>query len=282
MNKNIYILLLIVVIISISLFVFRDLVFRKSSDIKPPNVSDGKVKLIIMTEYNEYFIDQDIWLKVSVVNNSNENYYLKLPLNRSYIYFKGVYPSEKIVTDSFTVDPGEIKDSLKILPGNSYEKVVSLNPVNEKFFRENGKETGIYSLIAGYQDLLSNELSIPVILPSGDDKELYEQTFGSLFGQEVSDYDKAVKLGELLKKYPATKYSPQLYNIFFRESDFVNDYNRASENMSDFFEYNNDTYGAELILDIGNHNMEKLSSKYRDTKTGYLIRQKKKEALTHK
>ena len=141
---------------------------------------------------------------------------------------------------------------------------------------------GNFKIIAEYQDLSSNELNISVSEPAGIDKELYDQTYGSLFKMNIPDVDKMYKLEALLKKYPGTKYSPQLYNKFFRESKFINDYNKSTENISDFFENNNDTYGAELILELGNHNLEKLSSKYRDTKTGYLIRQRKKEELTHK
>lgn len=281
-KKNILIILLSIALISVSIFIFRSEVFRRKPDTKHPDTADRKVILILSPEYDGYFINQDIWMKVVVVNNSDDNYYLKLPLNRTYTNFYRTYPSGKIITDSITVNRLKPPDSLKLLPGGSYEKVMTLNKTSTKLLIDDINETGIYIINATYQDLVSNELKLPVTVPAGIDKELYDQTYGKLFAQNISEEERVYKLEDLLKKYPATKYSPQLYNIFFRESNFTNDYNRSSENISDFFKYNNDTYGAGLILDIGNHNLEKLSSKYRDSKTGYMIRQRKKEALTHK
>lgn len=286
-NKNKFILIfsLFLVLVSVLIFTFRSDIFRKRSGNDLLDSTDREVKLIITPEYSEYFIEQDIWMKVMVVNNSIESYYLKFPLNRTFTNFKGMYPSGKIIADSITFNPIEKSDSLKLIPGSSYEKVMALNKAAKNFFisdKGDNVETGIYKINARYQQLVSNELSLKVTLPTGADKELYDETYGKLFIQNVSPEEKIYKLEELINRYPSSKYSPQLYYIFFRESNFTNDYNRSSENISDFFKYNNDTYGADLILDIGNYNLEKLSSKYRDSKTGYLIRQRKKEALTHK
>lgn len=281
-NKLLIILILILIIISALIYVFRSDIFKKSSVNSHLDSSENIVKLVIEPEYESYFIDQDIWLKVIVVNNSSDNYFLKMPLIRSVVSFKGISPSGKIYEDSLKININEPTDSLKLIPGNSFEKVMPLNIETKRFFYPENTERENFKIIAKYQNLSSNELSISVSEPVGIDKELYEQTYGSLFKMNIPDEDKMYKLEALLKKYPGTKYSPQLYNLFFRESKFINDYNKSTENISDFFDNNNDTYGAELILELGNHNLEKLSSRYRDTKTGYLIRQRKKEELTHK
>ncbi|MBK8553671.1 MAG: hypothetical protein IPL53_22510 [Ignavibacteria bacterium] len=157
-----------------------------------------------------------------------------------------------------------------------------LNKLIGKFYNEDKKEIGVYKINARYQDLNSNELNINVTEPTGIEKELYDQTYGQLFKPEIPQYEKIQKLSVLLNKYPGSKYSPQLYKMYFDESKFTKDYNNNSEEIVDFFEYNHDTYGADLILEIGNVNFEKLLSKYRDSKTGYMIRQRRKETLTHK
>ena len=64
---------------------------------------------------------------------------------------------------------------------------------------------GNFKIIAEYQDLSSNELNISVSEPAGIDKELYDQTYGSLFKMNIPDVDKMYKLEALLKKYPGTK-----------------------------------------------------------------------------
>lgn len=281
-NKFLIILILIIIIISVLIYIFRSDIFKKASVNSHLASSENKVKLVIDPEYDRYFIDQDIWLKVVVVNNSSDNYFLKMPLNRFVVRFKGISPSGKVFEDSLRINIIEPADSLKLLPGNSFEKVMPLNIQTKRFFSPENTEKGNFKIIAKYQNLVSNELNISVSEPEGIEKELYDQTYGSLFTQNISEMDKIYKLEELLKKYPGTKYSPQLYNKFFRESKFINDYNKSTENILDFFENNNDTYGAELILELGNHNLEKLSSKYRDSKTDFLIRQRKKEDLTHK
>ena len=284
-NKNRLISFLIIIVVAFLIFLFKSLLTNNKSVIDSSDTPKKKVSLIISPEFVLFFKEQDVWMKVTVMNNSGDDYYLKFPLNRSLINLSVTTPAGKIIKDSVLSEITEPSDSLKLLPGSSYEKVM---PMNREIKNSSAKgnfilsDTGIYKIKIFYQDLISDEISIPVTAPSGNDKELYDKTYGSLFEQNVSEYDKLAELEELLKKYPASKYSPQLYYLFFRESNFTNDYNRASENISDFFKYNNDTYGAELILDLGNHNMEKLSSMYRDTKTGYLIRQRRKEIMTHK
>ncbi|HMS65548.1 MAG TPA: hypothetical protein PKD83_09885 [Ignavibacteria bacterium] len=284
-NKNRLISFLIIIVVAFLIFLFKSLLTNNKSVIESSDTPGKKVSLVISPEFVSFFKEQDVWMKVTVMNNSPNDYYLKFPLNRSLINLSVTTPAGKIIKDSVLSEITEPSDSLKLLPGSSYEKVM---PMNREIKNSSAKgnfilsDTGIYKIKIFYQDLISDEISIPVTAPSGNDKELYDKPSGSLFEQNVSEYDKLAELEELLKKYPASKYSPQLYYLFFRESNFTNDYNRSSENISDFFKYNNNTYGAELILDLGNHNMEKLSSMYRDTKTGYLIRQRRKEIMTHK
>lgn len=284
-SKNINYLtvfILIFIFSAIIIFIFRSDIFRKEKNNVVPDSKDGKVKLEIASEYDEYFVDQLIWIKVVVTNNSKENYYLKFPLKRLYIYFGVTYPSGKKFTDSFSSELQEQPDSLKLEPGSSFEKVMPLNTAIEKFYGEDNKETGFYKINAKYQNLISNDLNLNVTEPTGEDKEIYEQTYEKLFRTEIPQYGKIQKLGEALKKYPGTKYTPQLYKIYFDESNYSKDYNNNSDEINNFFESNYDTYGADLILDVGNVNFEKLLSKYRDSKTGYMIRQRRKEALTHK
>lgn len=281
-HKKVFILTSIVVLVCLLIFLFVPDLFKKGNENLIKNTSAGKVNLIITSEYEEYFIDQDIWIKVSVVNNSNENYFLKWPLTLTYTHFAGTYPSGKKINEIPTDDSIEPKDSLKLDPGGSFEKVMSLNKLIGKFYNEDKKEIGVYKINARYQDLNSNELNIDVTEPTDIDKELYDQTYLQLFKPEIPRYEKIQKLAVLLNKYPGSKYSPQLYKMYFDESKFTKDYNNNSEEIVDFFKYNHDTYGADLILEIGNVNFEKLLSKYRDSKTGYMIRQRRKETLTHK
>ena len=281
-NKGLLISVLIIFTAFLLLFIFKSKIIRNEREDLIPDSAERKVSLIITPEYDEYFIDQLIWIKINVANNSNENYYLKSPLKRSYVSFAGTYPSGKNFTDSLSSDIREHSDSLSLEPGSSFEKVIPVNISAEKFYGEEKKETGNYKINAMYQNLTSNDLNINVSGPPGIDKEIYDKTYGKLFTADIPQYEKIQKLGELLKKYPGTKYSPQLYKIYFSESNYSKDYNNNSDDINYFFENNSDTYGADLILDIGNVNFEKLLSKYRDSKTGYMIRQRKKEALTLK
>lgn len=281
-NKSILYSVLIIFTVILSMYIFTSKTFRNEKEKLIPDSAERKVSLIITPEYDEYFIDQLIWLKINVANNSNENYYLKSPLKRSFVSFAGTYPSGKKIADSLNLDIREHSDSLKLEPGSSFEKVIPVTISSDKFYGEGKKETGKFNIIAEYQNLTSNELNINVTEPAGVDKEIYDQTYGNLFITDIPQYEKIQMLGELLKKYPGTKYSPQLYKIYFSESNYSKDYNNNSDDINFFFENNFDTYGADLILDIGNVNFEKLLSKYRDSKTGYMIRQRRKEALTLK
>ena len=281
-NKGLLISVLIIFTAFLLLFIFKSEIIRNEREDLIPDSAERKVSLIITSEYDEYFIDQLIWIKINVANNSNENYYLKSPIKRAYVDFSVTYPSGKKLSDSLSLDIREHSDSLKLEPGSSFEKVIPVNISSDKFYGEGKKETGKFNIIAEYQNLTSNELNINVTEPAGVDKEIYDQTYGNLFITDIPQYEKIQKLGELLKKYPGTKYSPQLYKIYFSESNYSKDYNNNSDDINFFFENNSDTYGADLILDIGNVNYEKLLSKYRDSKTGYMIRQRRKEALTLK
>ena len=281
-NKNLLISVLIIFAVILLLFIFKSNTFRKANESMIPDSAERKVSLIITPEYDEYLLDQLIWVKINLTNNSNENYFLKSPLKRSYVRFAGTYPSGEKIAVSFISEIQEQSDSLKLEPGSSFEKVMPLNISAEKFYGKEKKETGNYKINAKYQNLTSNELIINVTEPAGIDKEIYEQTYGKLFKAEISQYEKIQKLGEAIKKYPGTKYSPQLYKIYFDESNYSKDYNNNSDDINYFFDNNSDTYGADLILDVGNVNFEKLLSRYRDSKTGYMIRQRRKEAMTLK
>lgn len=275
-NKSLLISVLAIFIVILSIFIIKSKSFMNKGETMIPDSGERKVSLIITPEYDEYFIDQLIWVKINVINNSNENYYLKSPLKRPYVSFTGTYPSGKKITGGSGSEIQEQSDSLKLVPGSSFEKVIPVNISSEKFYGEERKETGNYKIGAMYQNLRSNDLNFKVKEPAGIDKEIYDQTYGNLFMTDIPQYEKIQKLGELLKKYPGTKYSPQLYKIYFSESNYSKDYNNNSDEINYFFDNNSDTYGADLILDVGNVNFEKLLSKYRDSKTGYMIRLRQK------
>lgn len=262
--------------------IFRSELFRANINNNSTDTSGGKVRLKVETEYNEYLIDQLIWVKVVVFNNSNTDYYLKDPLKRLYTHFEVTSPSGKKVNEILSSDISQQTDSLQLRPGSSFEKVMPLNTVTEKFYGEEKKETGAYNVRASYQDLISDEIRVIVREPEGIDKEIYEKTYVQLLNSDISRYEKIQKLSEVLKEYPSSKYAPQLYKIYFDESHYSKDYNNNSDEINNFFQSNYDTYGSDLILEIGNVNFEKLLSKYRDSKTGYMIRQRRKEVLTLK
>ncbi|MBK8553670.1 MAG: hypothetical protein IPL53_22505 [Ignavibacteria bacterium] len=120
--KLIFILTAVTVLIFLLIIIFKPDLFNNEKDKLFSDTADGKVNLIITPEYEEYFIDQDVWIKVGVVNNSNENYFLKWPLTLTYTHFAGTYPSGKKMSEVLTDDSIEPKDSLKLVPGGSFEK----------------------------------------------------------------------------------------------------------------------------------------------------------------
>lgn len=281
-KKYLIAILLIVIFGLILLLNYKTEIFTKKDNFDVPESESGKVIFKILPEYDKYYIDQLIWIKAVVINNSKENYFIVHPLKRSFVRIEETFPSGNRISGINIADTTKQSDSLMLKPGSSFEKVILLNSESEEFYGDMKRETGIYKLFARYQDLVSDEITINVSEPEGKDKELYDRTFLQLFKSEKSDYEKVSSLGELLKRYPGTKYSPQLYKIFLTESKYSKDYNNNSDEINYFFENNHDTYGADLILDIGNVNFEKLLSRYRDSKTGYMIRQRRKETLTHK
>lgn len=284
LSKKTYlpVILVFVIMITVIFYIFRPEAPRKENESNIQDSGNGKVTLDIETEYGEYYIDQMIWIKVIVTNNTKDNYYLRYPLTRLFVMFEKIYPSGDSISENIAADAFLQSDSLLLKPGSSFEKVIQLNTEPEKFYGDEKKETGIYKINARYQDLISNEINLKVSEPSGIDKELYDDSYLKLFKNEIPIYERNQKLGELLKKYPGTKYSPQLYKKYFEETNYSKDYNNNSDEINNFFESNYDTYGADLILDVGNVNFEKLLSKYRDSKTGYMIRQRRKEVLTLK
>ncbi|HMS32761.1 MAG TPA: hypothetical protein PKC91_01615 [Ignavibacteria bacterium] len=281
-KKYLAVFLVFITMVTVIFFIFRPKILMNENISKKNEQGEGKVRLEISAEFDEYIIDQLIWIKVTVINNSDDNYYLTYPLRRLFVKFDETYPSGNKNIENLPADSSMQSDSLLLKPGSTFEKVIQLNREPEKFYGEKKKETGIYKISARYQDIKSNEINFKVSEPAGIDKELYDETYLKLFKDDIPVYERNTKLGELLKKYPGTRYSPQLYKKYFEESNYTKDYNNNSDDINYFFESNYDTYGADLILDVGNVNFEKLLSKYRDSKTGYMIRQRRKEILTLK
>lgn len=242
-SKKLFFLILFVLCI---LFINKFIKSKLLNDQDKILIKDN-VNLIIYPEYDEYFINQDIWIKCDLINNSKDNYYLKLPIT--------IHSVTVIITNPLnekgnyhTETENAYNDSLELIPGKSTEKLVCLNWVFPRFTSTDIKIYGLYKIKFVYQGIESNEININITEPTGVDKILYDSTFNGIFKPYIPINEKMNKLEKLLDKYPSSKYSPQLYNYLLLSTHNLFSQERYLENINNYFQFNYDTYGSRFIL----------------------------------
>lgn len=207
--------------------------------------SENSVELIIESEFDYYLLNQVIWIKAAVINNTNSNFYSRsylqpIDLNIVIIDPFGNGISKKIHSRSIMLDTVFV-----VKPGERYQRIIPL----EIYMGFDDYKIGKYQIsciLSGYCNppkLTSNTIEIEVIEPKGKDKELYDLTYGlRLF---PISYDGKLKLHKLLNQFNESIYAPQLYNVliittFYQNSELFeiscNEYfNRYMENFESIF-----------------------------------------------
>ena len=108
------------------------------------------------------------------------------------------------------------------------------------------KLSGVYKIKAYYQGIESNLLNIQINYPVGDDKNIFDQTFGAIY--PFSNNDQSKKLENLLNLYNFSPYAPQLYEQLIVFTPDMNDTTRFNKIFEKYFDDFPNSYHAIAIL----------------------------------
>lgn len=215
-----------------------------SSGLKEGNLDSGKVQLIIEPEYDEYLLNQSVWIKVVLKNLSNNSYYIKRALSNPFLDFKILDPSGNKVHCGITYTYGKARDSILLSPEDSVLRYECL----DIYMATQNNIQGIYKIYANYQGIKSNEIEIMMLEPTGIDKEVYNSTYRTRTApwtlKEISH------LSNIIDSYPESKYMPQLYSILlgilvYKEKDI---YNKFMYYFNKYFENHSNSYNSLFVI----------------------------------
>jgi len=219
----------------------------------------NSVELIIESEFDNYLLGQNVWVKVDLINNTDSNYYVMESIAPGILKFSIIDPDgNRVSSGGFTVDTIFGDTILTLKPGERYQEIMSL----EHHLNSREYKIGTYTLsgsFSGHENtpyLESNTIEIEVLPPIGDDKELYE-----LVNPSSKVRDKNSKLSDLLSLHPESVYAPQLYTLLITYSNY-------SKGSSEIFESSCDNYFKKY--------MDFFETKHILTQYGLYLRETKK------
>ncbi len=211
-----------------------------------PKIPSGDIQIIIKPEYENYLVNQSLWLKVIVINKTGKSYQLKTPLDIFGMKFEIIGPDNIAVQKIFESERAFDMDSIYVSGNDSIENFINLDFWMHNSLQLEKKLIGKYIIRATYQGMESNELNIRVEYPSGGDKELFDQTFGAIY--PFSNDDQSKKLENLLNQYSKSPYGPQLYDALFVLTPDQTDTSRFISNYQNYFDNYSDTYSTIVML----------------------------------
>lgn len=221
--------------------------------------SKNFVELVIESEFDNYLLGQNVWVKVDLINNTDSNYYVMESIAPGILKFSIIDPDgNRVSSGGFTVNTIFGDTILTLKPGERYQEIMSL----EHHLNSREYKIGTYTIscgFSGYENtpyLKSNTIVIEVLPPKGDDKELYNHV-----NPWSKDRDKKIKLSDLLNLYSESVYAPQLYTLLITYSNY-------SKGSSKIFESSCDNYFKKY--------MDFFETKHILTQYGFYLRDTKK------
>lgn len=211
-------------------------------------LENNNILLSVEPEYKNYAFGQRIWIRVKLINNSTNNYYLKDLFDAFGIKFNIYDPRSIKLTNSIIVDY-MIYDSIKLEPHNSFENILPL----DNYINDLNSIEGTYKIQANYQDLVSKTVYIKMSHPVGDLEDQY-LIVKSLFnvnntiGNSGTSYD-IEKSMEFLQKNKNSIYSPDLYDKVLIAYLMSGNKNQIDSIVKSFFQNYSNSYTSKFIID---------------------------------
>lgn len=190
--------------------------------------SENSVELIIESEFDYYLLEQNVWIKVDLINNTDSNYYVMESISPGILKFSIIEPDGNPVSSGgFTVNYVIWDPILVLKPGERYQEIISL----EHYLNSQEYKIGTYKISSGFYGhenipyLKSNTIEIEILPPKGEDKELLYLTKQS-----------NTRLSNLLDQYCESVYAPQLYTTLIVYSNNTSDNSIFESSCNKYFE----------------------------------------------
>jgi len=272
--KNIRGFTTICIIVIIVLFTF--ILFFTVNNYLKGDLNPNKVNFIISSEYNEYLEGELIWLKLKIINRSGNDFYLHSELSLGGGSSFDIKDDEGNILRSMLVsEPLPGGDSLLLSSGDSVESNENLSwypSVTLKSSKE-------YKIVAHYEDLTSNEITIPIKKPDGIEKEMFDFMKKDYLIRENIQISRRVidSLAiDMVNKYPDSRFTPQIYDRLLRSLTIYGDSSTCIKNFDNYMIKNSNrsitefmitSYKAHLKSYLDNNTeisqkLEELKSKY--------------------
>ncbi|MEP7146747.1 MAG: hypothetical protein ABI792_07035 [bacterium] len=242
----------------------------------------NKINLKIEPEYSNYLFAQRIWLKVTLTNNSDLDYFIKENFDAVGIHFDITTPNRTKLYNHVIVD-SEIFDSIKLSPNQIYENVFPI----DNYINSLNNVKGVYDIQAIFQNIISNTISIDIERPEGDDRTQYLlfQNFITARDFQKSSENDFKDIEEFLKQYPYSVYAPDLYDQLLIARLMSGKTNNVENTVINFFNSYADSYESKFIVNLyfsyltkkGYSNAEAISKLkeigniYKNSKSDYTI-----------
>lgn len=205
-------------------------------------LDSGKVQLIIEPEFDEYLLNQIVCVKVLLKNMTDKNYSIHYPLSLDIFRYNIFDPFGNTLHYPLTSDLVSFLDSIKLISGETIEKYFCL----DGYFSSYKNVPGGYRISADFQGIKSNEIKIVITIPTSDNKKVYNLTYGADYyprNQREISY-----LSGIIRRYPKSKYIPQLYNGLILSSGHRDSNSQTIEYVNNYFKEHSDSYGSVFII----------------------------------
>ena len=224
--------------------------FKNYVDSNIKNLNKSEVQFSIQPEFNKYLLNQMIWIKVVIYNNLENPYQLNDPFAVSGIKFDVIGP-DKLSLKNSLLHADYLPMKSVFVPGK--DSVITYANLDYFFFKVSQikkKQVGEFIVKAKYQNLESNEVTFLIENPTGEDKDLFDETFGGYY--LFSNNDQSMKLENLLENYNTSPYAPQLYMQLFLLTPIENnsDTTRFKNLFKRYFDNNSNSYSLVYLLQV--------------------------------
>ncbi|MBK9331307.1 MAG: hypothetical protein IPM96_02625 [Ignavibacteria bacterium] len=237
--------MLLIFVLLISLMIFRyykTATFKGNQPVEIFNLKNDSLQFTIQSEYEEYLVNQDIWLKVKLYNNSKAPYLMNLPFSKPGIVFtikEG--DSLRLRFDNQNYEPARIFSCL--LP----ESDSLVTYIHLIYNISDILKAGTFTVIADYQDLESNEITFAVSKPKGGDKVIFDELHGP-YKHATREEQYNYRL-EILEKYKDSQYCPQFYIALLQFTEGQKDTSLFQDMFDKYFDNYPNSFSLTRIMD---------------------------------
>jgi len=227
-------------------------------------IREGEVQLIIEPEFDHYLLGETIWLKVTIHNNTDKDFYITYLPDKFSVPLKieSNNGNEHIRLREIDERNGA-SDSVKVAPHSSF---ISLINLTESYFDQRHVTMGIYDINGVYDKytpmrygylsyqgerikidypppLKANPIKIEILPAKGREEMISNVIFNPMQGFK-SIFE---KLEYLVKYHPESKYYPQIYSEYIYYLTAQSDSTKLFSNVNYFLD-NIATYETILVL----------------------------------